>query len=38
MPAIKLKEYLDSNHVKYATLSHPPAYTAEEIAAEVHIS
>ncbi|MCH7498996.1 MAG: YbaK/EbsC family protein [Nitrospinae bacterium] len=38
MPAIKLKEYLDSHHVKYATLSHPPAYTAEEIAAEAHIS
>ena len=38
MPAIKLKEYLDSNHVKYATLSHTPAYTAGEIAAEAHIS
>jgi Ala-tRNA(Pro) deacylase len=38
MPATKLKEYLDSHHVKYATLSHTPAYTAGEIAAEAHIS
>ena len=38
MLATKLKEYLDSHHVKYATLSHTPAYTAGEIAAEAHIS
>ena len=38
MPATKLKEYLDDHKVKYSTLSHPPAYTAEEIAAEAHIS
>ena len=38
MPATKLKKYLDSHKVKYVTLSHPPAYTAGEIAAEAHIS
>jgi Ala-tRNA(Pro) deacylase len=38
MPATKLKKYLDSHHVKYVTLNHPPAYTAGETAAEVHIS
>ena len=38
MPATKLKEYLDSHKIKYATLSHLPAYTSGEIAAEAHIS
>jgi Ala-tRNA(Pro) deacylase len=38
MPTTKLKEYLDSHKVKYVTLSHPPAYTSGEIAAEAHIS
>ncbi len=38
MPATKLKEFLDSHKVKYATLNHQPAYTAGEIAAEAHIS
>ncbi|NIQ02313.1 MAG: deacylase [Nitrospinaceae bacterium] len=37
MPATKLKEFLDSRKIKYATISHPPAYTAEEIAQEAHI-
>ena len=38
MPTSKLKKYLDSHKVKYVTLSHPPAYTAGEIAEEAHIS
>lgn len=38
MPTTKIKEFLDSHNVKYATLSHPPAYTAGEIAAEAHYS
>ena len=38
MPATKLKKYLDSHNVKYDTLSHTPAYTSGEIAAEAHIS
>jgi Ala-tRNA(Pro) deacylase len=38
MPARKLKEFLDSNAVKYVTISHSPAYTAQEIAASAHVS
>ncbi len=38
MLATRLMEYLDSHQVKYATISHAPAYTAGEIAAEAHIS
>jgi Ala-tRNA(Pro) deacylase len=37
MPAKKLKEYLDSNDVKYVSVSHSKAYTAQEIAASAHI-
>ena len=37
MPAQRLKEYLDSNHVKYVTITHSLAYTAQEIAASAHI-
>ncbi len=33
----KLREYLDSNHVKYVVLSHSLAYSAQEVAALVHI-
>jgi len=33
----KLTYYLDSNLVKYLTLTHSPAYTSQEIAASVHI-
>ncbi len=37
MPVRKLKEYLDSNGVKYVSVSHSPAYTAQEIAARAHV-
>lgn len=37
MPVRKLKEYLDGHHIKYVTISHSPAYTAQEIAASAHI-
>jgi Ala-tRNA(Pro) deacylase len=37
MPAQSLKSFLDSNHVKYTTISHSPAYTAQEVAASAHI-
>ncbi len=37
MPVQRLKEFLDSHNVKYVTLSHSPAYTAQEIAALMHI-
>lgn len=33
MPAKKLKEFLDSNKVRYKTIGHSVAYTAQEIAA-----
>ena len=38
MPAKKLKEYLDSNNIKYLSIKHSAAYTAQEIAAKSHIS
>jgi Ala-tRNA(Pro) deacylase len=37
MPARKLKEFLDSHNVKYVTMTHSTAYTAQEIASMVHI-
>ena len=37
MPAAKLKKFLDENHVKYLTIQHSPAYTAQGIAARMHI-
>ena len=33
----KLKNFLDSHHVKYESVSHAPAFTAQEIAAAAHI-
>ncbi len=37
MPVQKLKEYLDSNNIKYVTITHSSAFTAQEIAASAHI-
>ncbi len=37
MPARKLKEFLDANEVKYITITHSRAYTAQEVAASAHI-
>ncbi len=37
MPLQKLREFLDQNSVKYVSVSHSPAYTAQEIAASAHI-
>jgi Ala-tRNA(Pro) deacylase len=37
MPATKLKEFLDSQQVKYVALNHSPAFTAQEIAASAHV-
>jgi Ala-tRNA(Pro) deacylase len=37
MPATRLREFLNSQHVKYVTLNHSPAYTAQEIAAAAHV-
>ncbi|MGD0277147.1 MAG: YbaK/EbsC family protein [Syntrophales bacterium] len=37
MPSRKLKEFLDSQAVKYMKITHSAAYTAQEVAASVHI-
>jgi Ala-tRNA(Pro) deacylase len=37
MPITKLKTYLDENGVKYTTISHSVAYTAQEIASAAHV-
>ena len=38
MPAQKLKDFLDGHNIKYVTISHSLAYTAQEIAASAHIA
>ncbi len=38
MPTRKLREFLDDQGIEYVTISHPVAYTAQEIAAVTHIS
>lgn len=37
MPVEKLKEFLDEKNVKYVTIQHSKAYTAQEVAASAHI-
>lgn len=38
MPIRRIKEYLNSHKIKYMVISHSMAFTAQEIAASVHIS
>lgn len=38
MPVKILKQFLDSNHVKYMSVVHSPAYTAQEVAQSLHMS
>jgi Ala-tRNA(Pro) deacylase len=38
MPAQRLKEFLNANKVKYVSVVHSEAYTAQEIAALTHIT
>jgi Ala-tRNA(Pro) deacylase len=38
MPLNKLREFLDSHNIKYLVISHSIAYTAQGIAALVHLS
>ena len=33
----KLRTYLDENHVRYVIVGHSPAFTAQELAAKVHV-
>ncbi len=37
MPIQKIREFLDSHHIRYFIISHSPAYTAQEIAASAHV-
>lgn len=37
MPVRKLRDFLDNNKIKYVTISHSPAFTAQQIAASAHI-
>src|SRR5215472_7366317 len=38
MPLSKLREFLDSHHIKYLVISHSRAYTAQGVAALAHVS
>ncbi len=38
MPNQRIRDYLDSHNVKYKIIKHTMAFTAQEIAASVHIS
>lgn len=38
MPVHRLKEYLNSNNIKYVSIVHSEAYTAQEIAELTHVS
>lgn len=37
MPARKLKEFLDKERIKYVSITHSAAFTAQEIAAAAHV-
>ena len=37
MPAKQLKDLLDSHNIKYVTMTHSAAYTAQEIASLAHV-
>jgi Ala-tRNA(Pro) deacylase len=37
MPGKKIREFLDSHQVKYISVTHSPAYTAQQIAQVAHI-
>src|SRR4051794_421333 len=38
MPVRKLKEFLDKENIKYVSIVHSTAYTAQEVAASAHIT
>jgi Ala-tRNA(Pro) deacylase len=38
MPVKKLREFLDREGIKYVSIIHSPAYTAQEVAASAHIT
>ena len=38
MPALRLKEFLDKHNIRYVSIMHSPAYTAQAIAQSAHVS
>jgi Ala-tRNA(Pro) deacylase len=38
MPVRKLKEFLDQEGIKYVSIKHSPAYTAQEVAQSAHVT
>lgn len=38
MAVSRLRSFLEDNHIKYRTLRHPQAFTAQETAASAHLS
>lgn len=38
MPGLKLKQFLDENKIKYVTITHSEAFTAQEVAEQSHLS
>lgn len=38
MPCKKLKAFLDENNIRYVSIRHSSAFTAQEVAAKTHIS
>jgi Ala-tRNA(Pro) deacylase len=38
MPATKMKEFLDSRGIRYVSIKHSPAFTAQEVAASAHVA
>lgn len=38
MPVATLRDFLDRNQVRYVTITHSPAHTAQTIAASAHVS
>lgn len=37
MKTAQIRKFLDDNQVKYVTIKHSPAYTAQEVAASAHV-
>lgn len=37
MPVTRIKQFLDEENVKYVTIGHSPAFTAQEVAERAHI-
>lgn len=37
MTTAQVRKFLDDNQVKYVTIKHSPAYTAQEVAASAHV-